>query len=357
MAIIIVLLITLISVFFKPLGLTSPLDSILKTTDPATLSECTPIPVSQTKDIDLKPSQPVTDQKSTTRDIIIITVPESTHSQSNSDSANMSDNTNPHSRSVDKSTSTAPCDSETSSRELNQAIAHTQSGNIMTGDSKKGHLIHDPLTSASVYSSEPAYMAIKHGHDKLVTALSTNVLSISGILLANEFISEEVYSKMLLPTSTPEEKATDLVNALRRKIKLVPDQFQKLIRTFSEQACTRDIVSYLSPHVSCEKVANAGTPQDTGMVVSTTQQYVISHMYTAWATLDPDDKIDLEARLLTDVEIIGAKFAHLCTKARDSFEERDIMPRILADTLMDLTVYKLAVVMILYHFSTKNMVL
>ena len=328
----------LLSVFFKSIGLTSSLDIILKTTDPATLSECTPTPVSQTKEIDVRPSQPVTDQKSTTRDII--TVAKSTHSQS-SDSSNMSDSTHLHSRSVDKSTSTAPCDNETSSQELNQFIAHTQSGNIMTGDNKKGHLIRDSVTSTSVDSSKSAYMTIKHCHDKLVTALLNNVLSVSGILLANEFISEEVHSKMLLPTATPEEKATDLVNALRRKIKLAPDQFQKLIRIFSEQACTRDIVPYLSPHVSCEKVAEAGTPQNTGMVVSTTQQYyVVGHMYTAWETLDPDDKIDLEARLLTDAEIIGVKFAHLCTKARDSFEERGIMPRILADTLMDLTVYK-----------------
>ena len=63
-------------------------------------------------------------------------------------------------------------------------------------------------------------------------------------------------------------------------------------------------------------------------------------MYTAWETLDPDDNIDLEVRLLTDAETIGVKFAHLCTKARDSFEQRGISTLILADTLMDLTVYK-----------------
>lgn len=34
------------------------------------------------------------------------------------------------------------------------------------------------------------------------------------------------------------------------------------------------------------------------------------------------------------------KFAHLCTKARDSFEERGVKPQMLADTLIDLMVYK-----------------
>jgi hypothetical protein len=83
--------------------------------------------------------------------------------------------------------------------------------------------------------------------------------------------------------------------------------------------------------------------QAVGTVISTDQQYAIHedhHMYTTWASLDPDDKINLEARLLTEAEAIGVKFAHLCTKARDSFEERDVRPQMLADTLMDLTVYK-----------------
>ena len=125
---------------------------------------------------------------------------------------------------MDKSTSTAPCDSETFSRELNQAKVHVhvQPSVIMTIDSKES-LMQYPVTRTSVDSSEPAYKAIQRCHDKLVTALSTNILRISGILLAQDFVSEEVHDKVLLPTSTPEEKATDLVVALRTKIKLVPD--------------------------------------------------------------------------------------------------------------------------------------
>ena len=77
-------------------------------------------------------------------------------------------------------------------------------------------------------------------------------------------------------------------------------------------------------------------------MIATSQQYAVCEgdMYTAWGTLDPDDKIDLEARVLTDAETIGEKFAHLCSMARDSFEQRGVTPQMLADTLLDLTVYK-----------------
>ena len=78
-------------------------------------------------------------------------------------------------------------------------------------------------SSASIdTSSEPPYKAIIHCHDKLVMALSNDLLSISGILLANEFISSQVSSKMLLPTLISQEKATILVNAVVNKIKVAP---------------------------------------------------------------------------------------------------------------------------------------
>ena len=200
----------------------------------------------------------------------------------------------------------------------------------------------DAGTSASIdLRSVSAYKAIIHCHDKLVTALSTDILSISGILLAKEFISEETHSKMLLTTSTPKKKATDLVIAITEKIKLVPDRFQELISVFSEQTFTKDIVPSLSSHIKCKQVA-ADRNMDVKVIVSTDQQRAVceGHMYTAWATLDQDDKIDLDARLLTDAENIGEKFAHLCSMTRDSFEQRSISPQMLADTLMDLAIYK-----------------
>ena len=200
----------------------------------------------------------------------------------------------------------------------------------------------DAGTSASIdLSSVSDYKAIIRCHDKLVTALSTDILSISGILLAKEFISEETHSKMLVTTSTPKKKATDLVIAITEKIKLVPDRFQELISVFSEQTFTKDIVPSLSSHVKRKQVA-ADRNMDVKVVVSTDQQRAVceGHMYTAWASLDQDDKIDLDARLLTDAEKIGEKFAHLCSMTRDSFEQRGISPQMLADMLMDLAVYK-----------------
>ena len=203
----------------------------------------------------------------------------------------------------------------------------------------------DADTNASVdlrLSSESAYKAMIHCHDKLVTALSTDILSMSGILVANEFVPAEVSSKMFLSTLTPQEKTTSLVIAITEKIKLAPDRFQNLINIFTEQSCTKDVVTQLSSHVKCKQVVEDRNKDDIGVIISTSQQHAVreGHMYTAWASLDPDDKIDLEARLLTEAETIGEKFAHLCTKARDSFEERGITPQVLADTLMDLTVYK-----------------
>ena len=166
-------------------------------------------------------------------------------------------------------------------------------------------------TSVDV-SLEPAYKAIIHCRDKLVTALSTDIISISGVLVAKEFIPAESSSKMLLPNLTPQEKATILVIAITEKIKLVPNRFQELIKIFSDQTCTKDVVKSLSSHVSCQRISE-DKRQDKAEVISTSQQHAVceGHMYTAWVTLDPDDKIDLEARLITDAETIGQEFANV----------------------------------------------
>ena len=134
--------------------------------------------------------------------------------------------------------------------------------------------VSDAGISASVdlsLSSESEYNAMIHCHDKLVTALSTDILSMSGILVANEFVPTEISSRMLLPTLTPQEKATSLVIAITEKIKLAPDRFQELINIFSEQSCTKDVVTQLSSHVKRKQVVEDRNKDDIGVIISTNQ--------------------------------------------------------------------------------------
>ena len=318
------------------IGLTSSLDSLLKITSPAKKHklkqpihdplQSSPDPTEETN----SPIELVTGQNIASSD----TSSDSTHSlgqQSKDDSIQEMDSTH-HSRLIDKSTSTVPCESE----------GYTDSHDASTGESETSQM-HHPMSMTSTpvdVSLEPAYKAIIHCYDKLVTALSTDILTISGVLVAKEFVPAELSCNMLLPNLTPQEKATSLVIAIKEKIKLAPNRFQELIKIFSEQTCTKDIVKSLSFHDSCEQDVD-DNPQDCNTeVVSHSQQYAVceGRMYTAWVDLKPADKIDLEARLITDAEVIREEFALLCWKVRDSFEQRDIKPRTLASALLDLTI-------------------
>ena len=328
------------------------MDSLLKTTSPAKRRELeqpvhdplksSPDPTEETN----SPNEPVTDRNIASSNISS----DSTHSlgqQSKDDSIQEMDSTH-HSRLIDRSKSAVPCDSGTSiiysmHKDLHQSEGHTDSHDASTGESETSQTHHPiSMTSAPFDAGlEPAYKAIIRCHDKLVIALSNDILTISGVLVAKEFIPAELSSKMLLPILTPQEKATMLVIAITEKIKLAPDRFQELIKIFSEQTSTKDIVTNLSSHASCEQLAEAKNQENPEMI-ATSKQYAIceGHSYTAWVTLDPDDKIDLEARLITDAETIGQEFALLCWKARDSFEQRSITPQTLASALLDLMVYK-----------------
>ena len=116
--------------------------------------------------------QPVIGQKIAPADGTAFEANPSNDQMSKDDSPYTSDSTHLHSKSMDKSTSTAPSDIT----------------------AKGGASI--------VVSSEPAYKAMIHCHDKLVTALSTDIITISGVLLAKEFIPSEISNKMLLPNFT-----------------------------------------------------------------------------------------------------------------------------------------------------------
>ena len=311
------------------IGLTLSLDGLLKTTSQAKLSEHDHPHISQTENTD---TEPVTGQMTVSSDS---SAPDSTHShgqQSKDDSTHTSDSTH-LSISIDKTTSTR------NSNELHQSEDHTDSHDTSTNESRT----HYPMTCTSIDASvEPVYKAIIHFHDKLVTALSTDVLSISGILVAKEFVPAELSSKMLLPNLTAQEKATILVIAITEKITVVPNRFQELIQILSEQSCTKDIAKSLSFHDSCELDVDDDTQDCNTEVFSHSQQYAVceGRMYTAWVDLKPADKIDLEARLITDAEVIRKEFALLCWKVRDSFEQRNIKPRTLASALLDLTIHE-----------------
>ena len=102
--------------------------------------------------------------------------------------------------------------------------------------------VHQP---GKVVIENKGHTAMIQLHEKLVTAISIDVLNIAGILLSKEFISEEVEEKARLPSSTPKERATILVTALRNKIKVAPELFQELIEIFSQQTSTKEIVKML----------------------------------------------------------------------------------------------------------------
>ena len=93
--------------------------------------------------------------------------------------------------------------------------------------------------------SSAEYKAMKSCHDKLVKALSNGVLSISQKLFANGIISEETSEKMLLTSATQQEKATILVNNIRKMIEINPTNFSQFISILSEEQCTKDIVKIL----------------------------------------------------------------------------------------------------------------
>ena len=103
---------------------------------------------------------------------------------------------------------------------------------------------HTHQSKSSVPESKESATMLTY-QDKLINAISADTLKIAGVLREYNFISDEVSGKILCPSFTPQEKATILVDAVRKKIKTAPKRFPELIRVFLMEASTKNIAEML----------------------------------------------------------------------------------------------------------------
>ena len=83
-------------------------------------------------------------------------------------------------------------------------------------------------------------------NEKLVTALSSDPLGTANALFSSDFIRENTLDKMQLPSTTPKEKATELVIAIRATVKNKPQRFRELIEILRRDPYNSDIVEILN---------------------------------------------------------------------------------------------------------------
>ena len=79
----------------------------------------------------------------------------------------------------------------------------------------------------------------------LTTALSNDSLGVAGVLLSEDLICREVYSKMLIDSYTSAKKAAILVEAVGNTVEIAPDKFQCFLEILSEQVCAKEVVENL----------------------------------------------------------------------------------------------------------------
>ena len=103
---------------------------------------------------------------------------------------------------------------------------------------------HTHQSNSSVPENKESLTILTY-QDKLINAISADTLNVAGVLREHDFISDEVSGKILRPSSTPQEKATVLVSAVKKKIKTAPKRFPELIRVLSEQVSTKDVAEML----------------------------------------------------------------------------------------------------------------
>lgn len=99
------------------------------------------------------------------------------------------------------------------------------------------------LNADEHYSTETRTMV--QCSKKLILAISADPRTIAGTLYQMGVISDEINDKMLLPTSTSQEKAAILVSAVRDAVKVNPSRFLDFVDILTRESWTKDIVAEL----------------------------------------------------------------------------------------------------------------
>ena len=158
-------------------------------------------------------------------------------------------------------------------------------------------------TVSSASSSIEPYQIMLNCNDKLVTAISLDPQCIAGILLTKGLIPENIEAQMR-QCSTPHERATILVTAVRKRIEIAPKRFHEFLKILSQQPWTKDIAeilqSYISPNQSRKdasvQVANTGDHNKSSGEISSDGEDCAFHK------LNSKDQAEFEAQLILSAD-------------------------------------------------------
>ena len=96
----------------------------------------------------------------------------------------------------------------------------------------------------------PEVKAILKLTPNLTTALSNEPLGVANELLSKGLISDEIYSEVLMPTSSATRKAAIMIESARKVIKLTPSKFTEFLEILSELSCTMLVENLRSTYQS-----------------------------------------------------------------------------------------------------------
>ena len=91
----------------------------------------------------------------------------------------------------------------------------------------------------------PELKTVDAHSQKLAMALSSDPVCVAGALVSKKFVQDGVLREMFTGGDTPTEKATILVEAVRKEIEADPERLTQFLEILSEQTCAKEVVESL----------------------------------------------------------------------------------------------------------------
>ena len=123
-------------------------------------------------------------------------------------------------------------------------------------------------------SQSPEWFAMIECHAKLTSALASDIVKISGLLLSKQIISTATQERMLLSSITEMEKASFLVGAVRSAAESSSQKFRDFIEVLSREQMTEDVAKELASNYEIHQKEGMTHPDILSLMECSNNSYL-----------------------------------------------------------------------------------
>ena len=192
------------------------------------------------------------------------------------------------------------------------------------------------MATQATPNHSPEYLSFQENFEALVSTFKAQPAAYADSLFSNGYIPDEVLEYSRLNGVMDSDKSRKILDTIIHRIKLNPSVFHGFIAAIAGPS-TDDVVKKLHDSYERHKTATSRVKQTQLSPPEAPTSFSFPHLDTS--SLDEDDRIELEDRLIRDTRKMIISFTAFTLIIQESFENQRIPLERIKDSVLSLDAF------------------